>query len=62
MDAAIGAYSMTYGYRIGESNQNLEAKRSIRDYLNKYKMKEYKETPLLDHFQEISQIIADANY
>ena len=30
--------------------------------LEAYKAKEYKETPLLDHFDKISQIIADANY
>jgi hypothetical protein len=34
----------------------------LREFLDLYKVKEYKETPLIDNFETIAQIIADANY
>ena len=40
----------------------MEAKKEIREYMDKYKVREYKETILTDNFDKISKIIADANY
>lgn len=40
----------------------MEAKKEIRALMDKYKVREYKETILLDNFEKISKIIADANY
>ena len=34
----------------------------LRVFLEKYKSKEYRDTPLLDNFEEICRIIALANY
>ena len=53
---------MSYGYRIGMPNQELECKQELRALLEKYKSKEYKETPLLDNFDKICKIIGKANY
>ena len=40
----------------------MEAKKEIRAFMDQYKVREYKETILLDNFEKISKIIADANY
>jgi hypothetical protein len=45
---------ITYGYQIGDAD--------ISEYLDKYRNKEYKETPLLDNFEAIAQLIADESY
>jgi len=45
---------MTYGYRIGENQSNDLATFKIREYIEKYKTKEYKETPLMDNFIDIA--------
>jgi len=34
----------------------------LRELLEKYKSKEYKQTPLLDNFDEIIRIVALSNY
>ena len=45
---------MTSGFQIN----NLEDKKNMRTHLDKYRNKEYKETPLLDHFNNIAKIVA----
>lgn len=40
----------------------MEAKEKIRAYMDKYRVREYQETILLDNFEDIAKIIADANY
>jgi hypothetical protein len=45
---------MSYGFSRGTGD--------VSKYLDLYRNKEYKETPLLDNFEEISKIIADASY
>lgn len=40
LDAATGSYSMTYGYRVGVEDDVTKDK--LREYLNKYKAKDYK--------------------
>ena len=46
--------AMTAGFTISKVEDKIE----IRKYLEKYKNKSYKDTPLMDHFAEISQIVA----
>lgn len=53
---------MTFGYRIGEVDKQMEEKESIRKYLEMYKSKEYKQTPLIDNLEAICKIIAESNY
>lgn len=40
----------------------MDSKKAIREFMDKYKVREYKETILLDNFEQIAKIIADANY
>lgn len=62
LNAALGQYSVSFGYKVGDHSDNLEAKEKLMKFLDAYKSKEYKETPLLDNFDQITKIIADANY
>jgi len=62
LESATGPSSCSYGFRIGEKDLNLEAKKEIRTFMDTYKVREYKETILLDNFDKIAKIIADANY
>lgn len=45
---------MTPGYTL----KSQEDKRELRRHLDAYRNKSYKETPLLDHFKDISEIVA----
>lgn len=62
LEAALGIYSTTYGYRVGECDEKMEEKDELRKFLNMHKSKEYKQTPLVDNFQEIVTILAGSNY
>lgn len=62
LEAATGPASVSFGYSIGDSTQNKEAKKKVRSILDEYKSKEYRQTPLLDNFKKLVDIIADANY
>lgn len=62
LEAALGIYSTTYGYRVGECDEKMEEKDVLRKFLNMHKSKEYKQTPLVDNFQEIVTILAGSNY
>lgn len=61
LEAALGRYNVTYGYKLGEEGERKEARERLRTLLNKYKAKEYRETPLLDEFAEVVSLIA-GNY
>ena len=60
--AALGPYSCSYGYSVGNKDQNEEAKAKLREFLDKHKSKSFKATPILDNLEEIVSIIATANY
>ena len=62
LESATGSNSCSFGFRIGEKDLNMDAKKEIREYMDKYKVREYKETILVDNFEQIAKIIADANY
>ena len=34
LEAALGSYSTTYGYRVGLSDQNMEHKNKLRKFLS----------------------------
>jgi len=53
LDKATNTYSMTAGFTVN----NLEDKIPLRIHLDRYRNREYKETPLLDRFHEISSIV-----
>lgn len=50
LEDATGPSSVTYGYRVGNPDENMQAKQELRNLLDLYKQKEYKQTPLLDNF------------
>jgi len=62
LESATGSSSCSYGFRIGEKDENMEAKKEIKALMDSYKVREYKETLLLDNFYNIAKIIAYANY
>jgi hypothetical protein len=62
LESATGSSSCSYGFLIGGKDLNMEAKKEIRALMDQYKVREYKETILLDNFDKIAKIIADANY
>jgi hypothetical protein len=49
---------MTAGFTV----KSPEAKVGLRVHLERYRNREYKETPLIDQFEEISEIVAKAGY
>lgn len=62
IESATGPSSVSFGFRVGQPNERLEAKDKLRKLLDTYKMKEYKESPLLDNFNSIVETVAEANY
>jgi len=52
---------MTYGYQINKDEMPQKSIDKLQEYLDKYKSKEYKETPLLDNFSNIARLISQ-NY
>ena len=62
LEAATGPNAISFGYKVGDLGRNTEEKQRLRELLEKYKSKEYKQTPLLDNFDEIASIIGGANY
>lgn len=56
MEAALGKYGVSYGYSVGE--RSAEDVKALRDLLDQYRHKEYKETPLLDNIDAITKIVA----
>ncbi len=49
---------MTAGFYLSKP----ECKAKLRAHLDKYRNREYKETPLLDNFSDISAIVAKSSY
>lgn len=53
LDKATNNYSMTAGFKV----DSLDSKIKLRVHLDRYRNREYKETPLLDKFEEICAIV-----
>jgi hypothetical protein len=58
LDKATNNYSMTVAFALSRP----EDKAQLRIFIDTYRNREYRETPLLDNFHKIVKIIADSSY
>ena len=47
---------MTAGFHVNNQDDKIK----LRVYLDRYRNKEYKETPLLDNFKDICKVVAQS--